>query len=426
MGGFKMNIISDLHIHSKYSRATSKQLSIENLEKYARIKGVTLLGTGDFQHPIWNKELKQNLTETGNGILKTKTDFPFLLSTELSLMYTQGGKGRRVHFVLLAPNFSVVDQIIESLGKRGRLDYDGRPIFGFSAIELVEMMNSISSDIEIIPAHVWTPYFGALGSKSGFDSIEECFQEKTKYIHALETGLSSDPPMNWRLESLDKFNLVSFSDAHSFWPWRIGREATVFESDLSYNSILNAIRTGKGLIKTIETDPSYGKYHFDGHRNCNISLDPEQTKKYGGICPVCGRPLTVGVLYRVDELATRPEGEKAPNAKEFVDLIPLSELISSFYGIKQLYSKKVWQVFNQLMDKFGTEFNVLLNTPGEQISGLLGEKFAQIILKNRQSQIKVKPGYDGVYGEPIFDESEEVELNQVSTFKKKQKTLDQF
>ena len=421
-----MNIISDLHIHSKYSRATSKQLSIENLEKYARIKGVTLLGTGDFQHPIWNKELKQNLTETGNGILKTKTDFPFLLSTELSLMYTQGGKGRRVHFVLLAPNFSVVDQIIESLGKRGRLDYDGRPIFGFSAIELVEMMNSISSDIEIIPAHVWTPYFGALGSKSGFDSIEECFQEKTKYIHALETGLSSDPPMNWRLESLDKFNLVSFSDAHSFWPWRIGREATVFESDLSYNSILNAIRTGKGLIKTIETDPSYGKYHFDGHRNCNISLDPEQTKKYGGICPVCGRPLTVGVLYRVDELATRPEGEKAPNAKEFVDLIPLSELISSFYGIKQLYSKKVWQVFNQLMDKFGTEFNVLLNTPGEQISGLLGEKFAQIILKNRQSQIKVKPGYDGVYGEPIFDESEEVELNQVSTFKKKQKTLDQF
>jgi uncharacterized protein (TIGR00375 family) len=225
---------------------------------------------------------------------------------------------------------------------------------------------------------------------------------------------------------LDKFNLVSFSDAHSFWPWRIGREATVFESDLSYNSILNAIRTGKGLIKTIETDPSYGKYNFDGHRNCNISLDPEQTKKYGGICPVCGRPLTVGVLYRVDELATRPEGEKAPNAKEFVDLIPLSELISSFYGIKQLYSKKVWQVFNQLMDKFGTEFNVLLNAPGEQISGLLGEKFAQIILKNRQSQIKVKPGYDGVYGEPIFDESEEVELNQVSTFKKKQKTLDQF
>jgi len=427
-----MEIISDFHIHSKYSRACSKQTSIENLEKYARIKGVTLLGTGDFQHPLWNKEIKEKLTETEDGILKTKTGFSFILSTELSLMYTQDGKGRRIHFVLLAPKLSVVDQIIATLRKRGRLDYDGRPIFGFSAIELVDMMKEISSKIEIIPAHIWTPWFGVLGSKSGFDSIEECFKEKTKYIHAVETGLSSDPPLNWRLKALDKFNLVSFSDAHSFWPWRIGREATVFDTELKYDAILNAIRTGKGLVKTIETDPSYGKYHFDGHRNCNISFSPEETKKYNGICPKCGKPLTIGVLYRVNQLADRPLGEKSQNAKEFIDLIPLSEIISLHYGVKQLYSQRVWGIFNQLIAKFGTEFNVLLNAPKEEISELLGEKFAELIMKNREGKIKVKPGYDGVYGEPLFKEKQnngdhsELRKKYNFDFERKQKSLDQF
>ncbi len=423
-------IICDFHIHSRFSRATSKQINFQNLEKYARLKGLNLLGTGDFQHPLWNKEIKENLTEDENGILRTKSNFPFILSTELSLMYTQGGKGRKVHFVVLAPNLETVDQIIDALGKRGRLDYDGRPIFGFSAIELVEIMQGINPDIEIIPAHIWTPWFGILGSKSGFDSIEECFQEKTKYIHALETGLSSDPPMNWRLTSLDKFNLVSFSDSHSFWPWRLGRESTIFNCDLNYKEILKAIRTGNGLEKTIETYPSYGKYHFDGHRNCNISLSPQETRKYRGICPVCGNPLTLGVLYRVEQLADRSEGEKKPNAKDFVDMVPLSELISSFYNVKQLYSQKVWQVYNQLIEKFRSEFNVLLNVPGEKIAELLGEKFAQLVLKNRESQIKVKPGYDGVYGSLILDsESEnsakENEFKKID-FKKKQKTLDQF
>ena len=256
-----MRVIADLHLHGRFSRATSTKLDIPNLEKYARLKGVNLLGTGDFTHPEWQKELKSTLVHEQNGIYQTSTGFSFLLSTEISLIYTQGGKGRRIHNIVFAPSMDVVMQITEALGKRGRLDYDGRPIFKIPCPEFVELLRGISTDIEVIPAHAWTPWFSLFGSMSGFDSLQECFQDQTKHIHAVETGLSSDPPMNWRLSQLDKLQLVSFSDAHSFWPWRLGREATLFDlKELSYANLIDAIRTGKGLTETIEFFPEEGKY----------------------------------------------------------------------------------------------------------------------------------------------------------------------
>src|SRR3989338_8164000 len=250
-----MKIIADLHIHGKYSRGCSTDISVANLEKYARLKGVSLLGTGDFTHSGWLTELNSNLKEDDYGILRTKTGFPFIWQTEISMIYSQDGKGRRVHNVILAPSGEVATQITDFLKSKGRVDYDGRPIFGFSCIELADELMKISKDIEIIPAHVWTPWFSIFGSNSGFDSVEECFKEKAKFIHALETGMSSDPAMNWRLSKLDNYALVSFSDMHSFWPWRLGREATVFDIDLEYKNLINAIRTGKGLTETIKIHP---------------------------------------------------------------------------------------------------------------------------------------------------------------------------
>src|SRR3989338_2357073 len=303
-----MKIIADLHIHSRFSRATSKELNIKNLEKYAKIKGLNLLGTGDFTHPEWLKELKNELTEDETGILKTKTGFNFILQGEISLIYTQDGKGRRIHNVLLAKNLDVVEQINEALLKRGRLDYDGRPIFNLSCIEFTEMMKSIDKDIEIIPAHIWTPWFSLFGSMSGFDSVEECFKDQAKFIHALETGLSSDPAMNWRLSQLDNYTLISNSDSHSFWPWRIGRECNIFDIKLAYDAFIKSLKTKEGFIETIEVDPSYGKYHFDGHRLCKVCMSPKDAIKNKNICPKCGRKLTIGVLHRVEELADREEG----------------------------------------------------------------------------------------------------------------------
>jgi len=393
-------IIADLHIHGRYSRATSKQLSAVNLEKYARIKGVNLLGTGDFQHALWYKEF-QGLEER-EGIIYTKTGFPFLLQTEISLMYSQDGKGRRVHNVILAPSFDVVDQITEYFKKHGRVDYDGRPIFKIPCDEMTYELMKISKDIEIIPAHIWTPWFGLLGSKSGFGSVEQAFKDQTKHIHALETGLSSDPAMNWRLSKLDKFALVSFSDSHSFWPWRIGREATVFDTKLSYKEIIKAIREKK-IKETIEVDPAYGKYHYDGHRACNFCSDPKQTLKLKGICPKCGKPLTIGVENRVEELADRPQGFKLKGAAPFRRLIPLSEIISTLVS-SGIATKKVWGIYNQLINEFESEFNILLNISYEELKRVADEKLAKAIIYNRNGKIEIKPGYDGEYGIPVFKE----------------------
>ena len=393
-----MNLIADLQIHSRFSRATSSAITIQNLEKYARLKGINLLGTGDFTHPKWLAELKSELKEDGSGI-------NFVLQGEISNIYTQDGKSRRIHTLLLARNFDVVEQINQALLKKGRLDYDGRPIFGFSCVELVDMMRGISDDIEIIPAHAWTPWYGIFGSMSGFDSVEECFKEQSKHIHAIETGLSSDPAMNWRLSRLDKYTLLSSSDAHSFWPWRLGREANVFDIDLSYDALLDAIRKRKGFVETIEMWPHEGKYHYTGHRNCNVVLSPKESIKLKNICPKCRSKLTVGVAQRVEELADREEGFVPKHAVPFKNLIPLSEVIGGTIGEK-VESKKVWEEYYKLTNAFGNEFEVVLNADEKELKKITSEKIAENIIRNRNQKIPFKPGYDGVYGVPIFEEKD--------------------
>jgi len=399
--------IADLHIHSRFSRACSSKITIANLEKYARIKGVDILGTGDFQHPEWIKELKQ--LEEREGILYTKTGFPFVWQSEISLIYTHDGKGRKVHHVLLAPSGEVVDQVTDFLKSKGRIDYDGRPIFGMNSVEFVESLKGISNDIEIIPAHIWTPWFSLFGSNSGFDSIKDCFQDQLKHIYALETGLSSDPEMNWRISQLDKFNLVSFSDMHSMYPWRMGREATLFDINLNYKELIQAIRTKKGYSGTIEVEPSYGKYHVDGHRNCNVSMLPQEALKNNNICPVCKKPLTIGVLHRVEELADRPEGYKPKEYVDYKTIIPLGELIS--LNIKKgIATKSVSAVFDKLLNAFGSEFNILLNVDKKDLVKESDERLANLILRNRKGAIEIEPGYDGVYGVPLLEEKKQKSL----------------
>jgi len=390
-----------LHIHGKYSRATSKSLDLFNLEKYARLKGVNLLGTGDFTHPEWIKHLKENLSEDGTGVLKSKTGFPFLLQTEISLIYTQG-RGRKVHNIVLAPSFDVVDQITEYLLSRGRIDYDGRPIFKIPCPEFIESLRNISDKIEVIPAHCMTSHFGVFGSCSGFDSLKECFLDQTKHVHAVETGISADPPMLWRLK--ENVNLVSFSDIHSFWPWRLGRECTIFDFEkLSYDNLINSIRTGDRLVSTIETAPEYGKYHWDGHRNCGIVFSPEESRKHNRICPRCKKPLTIGVEYRIEELAKEEKGFRPKNAKPFSSLIPLSECLAFVLG-KAVSTKTVWIEYNKLVNDSRSEFEILMNSSRDELLKLTGEKVVDIIIKNRSGGLKIKPGYDGVYGHIVLDD----------------------
>jgi uncharacterized protein (TIGR00375 family) len=423
-----MKYIADLHLHSRFSRATSNKLDLPNLEKYGKIKGLNLLGTGDFMHPQWQKELKSELTTDGSGIYKTKSGYPFVLSNEISLMYRQGDKGRRAHVVLLAPNIDVVDQITDYFKKFGRVDYDGRPIFGKSIIEVTEGLKNISNDIEIIPAHIWTPWFGLLGSKSGFDSFKEALGDQIKHIHSFETGLSSDPEMNWRVSELDKFTALSFSDAHSHWPWRIGREATLFDlKNLTYKDLINAIRTRDGYEGTLEFWPHEGKYHYDGHRNCNICMSPSEAIKKNNICSVCGRPLTLGVAHRVEELADRPVGFKPKNAAPFKKLVPLSEVIAGVLKTG-VATQKVWIEYNKLIEHYGSEFKVLLDASREDLSKTVSEKLADMIIKNRNQQIKVDPGFDGLYGKPIFnnDPVDTVKLTRPQKQKVGQLGLDLF
>ncbi len=396
-----MRIIADLQIHSKHARATSKDLSIVNLEKWARVKGLDLIGVGDFQHPLHRKEIDFDLKEEKNGILYSKTGFPFLWQTEVSLMFSQGGKRRAVHLLVFSPSREVANKITNYLGSKGRLDYDGRPIFGISCRDFVFEIKKIDEMIEIIPAHSFTPWFGMYGSQSGFDSLKECFLDMSDKIYAIESGMSADPSMIWRLK--ENVNIVSFSDAHSFWPWRLGREATIFEvEELSYLNLINAIRTGEGLVGTIETPPEYGKYHWDGHRNCNFSCSPSETKKINGICPRCNGKLIIGVENRIDTIAKEVEGYKPENAKQFYRLLPLHELIALHLG-SRLESKKTWEAYNLLIERFGKEFNILLNINKEELlQNKVDEKLVELIILNREGKIIVKPGYDGTYGEVLM------------------------
>ena len=400
-----MKFIADLQIHSKHSRATSYNLSIDNLEKYGRMKGLDLMGTGDFQHPLHRKEIDEMLQEDDKGILRTKSGFAFLWQTEISLMYSQDGKRRAVHLLVFAPNTETADRITDYLGSKGRLDYDGRPIFGIPCPQFVKDLKAIDDKIEIIPAHCMTPWFGLYGSKSGFNSLKECFQDQVKHIYAIESGMSADPQMLWRFK--EKINVVSFSDAHSFWPWRIGREATIFEiPELSYDNIIKAIRTGKNLKATIETPPAYGKYHYDGHRKCDFSCSPEKTKELKGICPICKNPMTIGVDNRVEELAKESKNYKPKDAKPFYILLPLHELIS-LYLSSTLASKKTWDLYNNLIDKFDNEFNILLNiSKDEMLNKNVDEGLVNLILKNREGNVRVKPGFDGEYGKVLLGEEQ--------------------
>ncbi len=395
-------MIADLHLHSRFSRACSKNITIPELAKWAKVKGLNLLGTSDFTHPVWLSEIKDLLVEK-NGFYYYQ-DMPFILSGEISLMYTQE-RGRRIHLLLLAPNLEAVDKINAYFDTKGRRDYDGRPIFKIPGDEFVREMMKISKDIEVIPAHIWTPWFGIFGSKSGFDSLKECFKDEIDNIHAIETGMSSDPPMNWRIKELEDKAIVSFSDSHSFWPWRLGREATIFNKVDSYEGIIKQIRENS-FIATVETDPGYGIYHYDGHRNCGFSCSPEKTKELGGICPVCNQKLTVGVDYRVQELAQNEVGFKPKNAKPFHKLLPLHELISLNLGFG-MQTSKVWTVYNKLIKDFENEFNILLNVSREElIQKEVDAKLIGLILKNRVGNVKVIPGYDGVYGKATLGEDQ--------------------
>ena len=396
-------LFADLHIHSRFSRACSKDLNIANLVKWARVKGLGLLGTGDFTHPEWFKEISE--LEERDGVLWFKDEegeFPFILSSEISLIYTQG-KGRKVHLVLLAPSLDVVDKINSWLDTFGRRDYDGRPIFKISCRDFVAKMEEIDDRIEIIPAHAWTPYFGVFGSMSGFDSLKEAFLDKADRVHAIETGISSDPEMNWKINELNGRSIISFSDSHSFWPWRLGREATIFRveegEELSYDLILRQIRENS-FIGTIEVDPAYGKYHYDGHSRCKFSCSPEESKRLKGICPKCGRALIIGVDNRVEEL--RSDSADYKNKKKYYTILPLHEIISLSRGVG-MNSKKVWEIYNKMIEKFENEFKILLKVSKEELNDVVDSGLVELILKNRSGEIKVKPGYDGEYGVAMLD-----------------------
>jgi len=404
-----MRIIADLHIHGRYSRATSEQMNIPEIAKYAKIKGLNLVGTGDFTHPQWLKEINETLTpESDSGLFKlATTDSPirFMLQTEVCTIFDYKGELKKVHHVILTPWIETAEQINERLQSFGSLSSDGRPILNMSASQLVEQVMEVCGDNMVFPAHAWTPWFSIFGAFNGFDTIEDCYQDMTKHIHALETGMSSDPAMNWRLSKLDSYSLVSNSDCHSFWPWRIGREANVFELEkLTYNGITDAIvaNDSSHFKFTIETDPAYGKYHWTGHRNCKVSLSPKEAIKFGNVCPVCRRKLTKGVEQRVEELADRPVEFKREGTPGFLRLLPLSEIIATVLGTDSPSTQAVWKKYNLLVEKFGDEYSVLTSAPLDALVQVVDAPTAQAIIKVRDGSAKVTPGYDGVYGQLVL------------------------
>jgi uncharacterized protein (TIGR00375 family) len=397
-------------------------MRIEEIARFAKIKGLNLVGTGDFTHPKWLKELQETLiydVESGLYKLANDPDFPvsFMITTEVSTVFTFEGEIKKIHHVILTPSIETAVQINERLSRYGDLSADGRPTLGMSAPQLVEEVMEVSSENMVFPAHAWTPWFSIFGAFSGFDSVEDCYQDMTKHIYAIETGLSSDPPMNWRLSKLDRFTLVSNSDSHSYWPWRMGREANVFEVEkISYREIIDAIRKkDRARFKfTIETDPAYGKYHWTGHRNCNVSLPPKEAIKLGNICPVCRKKLTKGVEQRVEELADRPEGFIPKNAIGYMHLLPLSEIIAAALEVDSPSTQHVWNIYNKLVEKFGDEYTVLIDAPRQALENITDQRIAEAIVRVREGRIKVIPGYDGVYGQPIiFDENAKTHREKV-------------
>ena len=403
-----MKFLADLHIHSKYSRATSKDMSPEGLAMWAQLKGITVIGTGDFTHPAWLSELKEKLVPADNGLLMLKKDCSlmdvpssckretyFALTAEVSSIYRKNGKTRKIHNIILAPDFSAAEQINKHLSVIGNLSSDGRPILGLDAKELLKIVLDTSADSMMIPAHAWTPHFSVFGAMSGFDSLDECFEDLTPFIYAIETGLSSDPPMNWRLSSLDSITLISNSDAHSLA--KLGREATIFDADITYYDILQAIKTGKGISGTIEYFPEEGKYHYDGHRICGVRMHPEETRKHHMICPVCGKKVTIGVLNRIETLADRENGDWPRSAREFHSRIPLLEIISVTIN-KGVNTKTVRREYLNILAQLGSELPLLMDVPFDTIRTEISSELALAIEKSRKGKVAITPGFDGEYG----------------------------
>ncbi|MEW6109416.1 MAG: endonuclease Q family protein [Nitrospirota bacterium] len=412
-----MRFIADLHIHSKYSRATSRDMSPESLWKWAQLKGITVIGTGDFTHPEWIKELKEKTEPAGRGVFtikdtfrgndipeSCKADVYFLLTAEISCIYSKNGKTRKIHSIIFAPDFSDVAKINIALSKIGNLKADGRPILGLDARELLRIILDASPEAVLVPAHAWTPHFSVFGAVSGFDSIEECFEDLTPHIFAIETGLSSDPRMNWRLSALDTITLISNSDAHS--PGKIGREANIFDTEIAYNPIIEALKHRRGFLGTIEFFPEEGKYHYDGHRSCEISLSPKETIKHNYLCPVCGRKITVGVMHRVEKLADREDGFKPPAAPGYFSAIPLPEIIAETLKLG-VNSKAVNNEYFRLLGRLGNECRILIDTPPDDIEKAGSPLLREAISRMRSGDVNIVPGFDGEYGKiKIFEHME--------------------
>lgn len=442
-----MKLVADLHLHSKYSRATSKQLDVQGLYQWSQKKGINLIGTADFTHPAWFAELKRNLEPWSNGLYRLNSkiiNYPlsinhsyYLLTSEIACIYSQDSKHRRVHVVLLAPSLETVEKINAALSKRGNLYADGRPIFGISVYDLLKLVKNIDSRVQLIPAHIWTPWFSLFGSMSGFDSIKECFKDLSSEILAIETGLSSDPLMNCRLSQLDKVAIVSFGDGHS-GP-NLMREATIFEMDEpSYDNIIEALKNSNALeypklvgsltrnkiipkiVNTIEFYPEEGKYHWDGHRDHKVRLSPSETKKLNGICPHCQRPVTVGVEHRVELLADRTVDEALEHGKKhrppYKRLVQLSQIISESFGMGE-QSQKVKNEYERIIAEIGSEYKILVEIEPSQLEGKVDDRIIEGLQRVREGRIHIEPGYDGEFGVvKVFSEKPSVSSSQTALF----------
>ena len=403
-----MEFAADLHIHSRYSRATSEAMNVAELARWAKLKGISVLGTGDFTHPLWFSELRSKLKETGSGLYE-HDGVRFIFTAEVFNNFYVGGKSKRIHNIIFVPDIMTVERLNARLAEYGDLVSDGRPILNISARDMVRACLDISADCMIVPAHAWTPHFSVFGSNSGFDSVEECFGDQAKEIFCLETGLSSDPAMNWRLSRLDRFALISNSDSHS--PHRIGREANVFNCDMSYGAIAAALKSKdkSKFLYTVEFFPQEGKYHYDGHRNCGSRLHPKEAIRNKNLCPVCGKKITIGVMHRVEDLADRPEGFVPDSAVPFRNTIPLDQIIADARGVGE-QSVAVSREYMSLVSKCGGEFNILLKMNEQDLREQLPERIAEAVVRVRGGRVKILAGYDGEYGKiSIFGEEESKE-----------------
>jgi uncharacterized protein (TIGR00375 family) len=414
-----MEKVLDLHIHSKYSRACSSKLELENIYQACLDRGVDIVATGDFTHPKWLQHISDSLEEIGKtGLYKLKNRdgrVKFILATELSLVYSDEKKCRRLHIMVQAPNLCAVKKLNDYLDKNYNIRSDGRPILGLPVQDLIKTCLAIDPKFLIYPAHIWTPWFAMFGSKSGFDSLEECFGDQLKHIYAYETGLSSDPEMNWRIKELDNLTLLSNSDAHSLQ--NIGREANVMDLDEeTYDEIYEVIKN-KDLRKikyTLEFYPEEGMYHLDGHRDCHFSSSPEETKNLKGICPICHKPLVLGVSYRVEELANRPIGAKPKQAAGYKKLVELDKIIAESLNIKSRQSKAVQAEYSRLIKEFGNEFNILFRLDLEDLKKRLPKSIYDGVERARQGKLIIKPGFDGQYGEiRIFSNQEKGQIKLI-------------